>query len=245
MTDHIRRAHDAGRQHYGAPRVHKSLIQNGIQIGLGRVARLMRKAGIQGTCSRLQCSHGGTKLRKYFAKPSNLRIDHPVTGLNQTWCMDVTYLRVGHLWHYLATIIDVHSRRVIAYRLGPDRTAGLTSQTFVQAVQARRPPAGLILHTDRGIEFLANEFQQTLNLYNARHSANRPWRMNDNAHIETFFHSLKSEGLFGIIFTPTEQLMQAVDSYICFYNTWRLHSSIGYLSPIHFELTCQAKNLPN
>jgi putative transposase len=133
--------------------------------------------------------------------------------------------------------MDKHSRRIIGWSLSPQRDAALTVDAFQHAWRTRKPEAGLIFHSDRGIEYASHQFRQRLLSRGVVQSMNRPGRMNDNAHIESFFHSMKTEQLYGLTHPNDEALRNSVLSYIQFYNQQRLHSSIGYHSPANFERT--------
>ena len=147
----------------------------------------------------------------------------------------MTYLRVLGQWRYLAVVLDKFSRRLIGWSISRQRDANLTTDAMAHAMRNRKPEAGLVFHSDRGIEYAAWQYRQKLVRHGIVQSMNRPGKMNDNAHMESFFHSMKTEELNGLTFTTDDGLRNRLLSYIQFYNQQRLHSSIGYLSLAVFE----------
>ena len=131
--------------------------------------------------------------------------------------------------------MDRYSRRILGWATSARRDVALTLKAFNRAVRTRQPPAGLIFHTDRGIEYAAYAFRERLSELGVVQSMNRPQRMNDNAFMESFFHSMKSDIYHGIPLESEVQLQRRLQSYIPFYNQERLHSSLGYQTPIHRE----------
>jgi transposase InsO family protein len=234
LIEQVRQVHDSSRGYYGSPRVTGQLHREGVQVGRRRVARLMRLAGLQGRSARLY-RRPKVGQRAFFASvPHRLR-QAQLRAPNQVWVDDVTYLKVAGQWRYLATVMDRHSRRIVGWSLGRRRDAALTSRALRQSARNRSPAPGLVFHSDRGVEYTAFEYRQQLQSLGILQSMNRPGKMNDNAHIESFFHSMKAEELYGKTFTDDEQLRRALSSYIAFYNQQRLHSALRYLPPAVFE----------
>lgn len=234
LIEQVRQIHQRSRGFYGSPRVVGQLRREGVSIGRRRVARLMREARLQGRSARLY-RRSKVGQRAFFAGVPNQQRALHVRAPNQLWVGDVTYLRVAGQWRYLAAVMDRHSRRIVGWSVSVRRDAALTSGALRRSMRNRHPAAGLIFHSDRGIEYAAFEFRDQLARRGIVQSMNRPGQMNDNAHMESFFHSLKAEQFHGMKFDNDEQLRQALRSYIAFYNQQRIHSSLRYLPPATFE----------
>jgi transposase InsO family protein len=226
--------HERSRGYYGSPRVTGQLCLDGHHVGRRRVARLMRLAGLQGRSARLY-RHSKVLQRAFYASVPHRLAGKPVQAPNQVWHGDVTYLKVAGKWRYMAAVMDRHSRRIVGWSLGRRRDASLTARALRQSARNRDPAPGLTFHSDRGVEYAAFEFRRQLARLGMLQSMNRAGKMNDNAHMESFFHSLKCEELYGKTFNTEEELRQVLSSYIAFYNHQRLHSSLCYLPPALFE----------
>lgn len=227
--------HDVSRGVYGSPRIHKVLQSDAIRVGKKRVARLMRLHNIQGRVVKVTRRQPG--LHQFYARGENLRAGAvEPQAINREWVADITYLKPGKHWLYLATVMDVCSRRIVAWSLGRNKTVELTLGVLKRAISTRKPAPGLIFHTDRGIEYLSPRIRHELERHGIRPSANRPGRCTDNAHMESFFHTLKGELIRGSTFTNDKELRYALNSYInSFYNHRRLHSGINYQAPAQYE----------
>jgi putative transposase len=236
LLQQVRDVHARSRGFYGSPRVTEQLRLDGVCVGKRRIARLMRLAGLQGRSARLY-RQSKVAQRAFFASVP-FRADSALPhALNQVWVGDVTYLRVAGQWRYLAVVMDRHSRRILGWSLGPRRDAALTSRALRHAARNRADgaSAGVLFHSDRGVEYAAFEFRTQLAKLGMLQSMNRAGKMNDNAHMESFFHSMKTEDLYGRKFRTDIQLRHTLSSYIAFYNQQRLHSSLCYLPPVAFE----------
>lgn len=174
-------------------------------------------------------------LQRFFAGTRNEQLEIELQAPNQVWVGDITYLKVAGIYRYLAVVMDKYSRRIVGWAYGKRKDVALTLKALNRAVRYRRPLRGLIFHTDRGIEYAAGAFKERLLELGITPSMNRPGKINDNAYIESFFHSMKSEIVHGLTFTEDREIVQAVRAYVPFYNDTRLHSSLNYVPPATYE----------
>jgi transposase InsO family protein len=235
LRHHIKRISDENEGRYGSPRIWKALLKQGFQVSRKRVARLMQEIGLVARVTKVTYRAPG--LRRFLASGENLRPDGAVPGKkNSVWVADVTYLKVKKQWHYLSVIMDLYSRRVVGWSLDTKRTTEVTRRTLLNAIRKRGVTQGLMLHTDRGVEYRGAEYQKELRNQGIVHSLSRPGKCTDNAHMESFFHSMKAELIRSTTFHSAEDLKYALARYINdYYNRKRLHSGIGYCSPMEYE----------
>ena len=223
------------RGRYGSPRIFKKLVKQGVKVGRKRIERLMRETGLKGRVVRVTRRQPGLKRFKARGENLLLKMSKP-TAINQVWVADVTYLKVSGKWQYLATVMDLYSRRILGWSLSSTRTTELTRSALTYALKKRGYPRGVLFHTDHGNEYTGGEFQKLLKDNEFRHSMNRPGHCTDNAFMESFFHSLKAELIRGVTWSKVAELRRALSTYINrFYNTVRLHSGLDYESPIEYE----------
>jgi len=227
--------HRESRGTYGSPRIHEALRQQGIAIGKKRVERLMQDQRLQGRVVTVTRRQPG--LKRFIERGDNLRLNKASPdNINRVWVADITYIKVRDTYKYLSVIMDLYSRRILSWSLTATRTTEDTAKVLKRAIRERQPDEGLIFHTDRGIEFTGKGFRNILKKHKMKPSVNRLGYCTDNGHMESYFHSLKAELIRGRKFNTMDELRYALNSYINhFYNKKRLHSGIGYYSPIEYE----------
>ena len=227
--------HRDNRGAYGSPRIHQALKQQGVSVGKKRVERLMQQQGLQGRVVQVTRRQPG--LKRFIERGENLRLNEASPKeINRVWVSDITYIKVRDTYRYLTVIMDLYSRRILSWSLTETRTTTDTVIVLKRAIKERQPDEGLIFHTDRGIEFTGKIFRQELEKHKMRPSVNRLGHCTDNGHMESYFHSLKAELIRGRKFNTMKELRYALNSYINhFYNKKRLHSGIGYNSPMDYE----------
>lgn len=236
LMTHIRACYQASRGRYGSPRIHQDLRAHGLRVGRHRVARLMR---LHGLCS---VSRRRAWRRPAMAAPAMvvanaLRRQFVATRPNQKWAGDITYVPTRQGWLYVAVLMDLYSRRIVGWAMDDQATTTLTLRALEMALQQRAVPVGLLHHSDRGSQYGAVAYQQRLAARGIQCSMSRPGNCWDNAVVESFFATLKTELLVNAHPYPTRQdVRTAIFEYVeGFYNRARRHSTLGYLSPGEFE----------
>jgi transposase InsO family protein len=231
----IRAEHEKSRGTYGAPRIHAALKKRGEVCGLHRVERLMQEAGIR------------SKVRRKYKKTTDSNHPHPVapnlldqnftvSGPNQVWVSDITYIWTEEGWLYLASTMDLYSRKIVGWAMSALMTASLVVDALVMAIDGRSPPPGMLHHSDRGVQYAAHAFQGLLEHHGITCSMSRKGNCYDNAVKESFFHTLKTELCDHEHYQTRAQARSSVFEFIeVFYNRTRLHSTLDYCSPMEFE----------
>lgn len=218
---------------YGSPRLHQALATQGFRISRRRVERLMRVGGLRARVVRVYRRKAGT--HRWFNQHPNRVQRTLATRRDQIWVGDVTYLPVGGRWWFLVTVLDQYSRRVLSWRLGSVRDARFTRAAIAAAIRRRGPERGLIFHSDRGSEFLGSALRDHLEKHGVYQSVTRGGAPDENAHMESFFHSLKADVIHGQRFESVRDLRRELHRYVSYYNRKRLHSALSYQSPVDYE----------
>ena len=236
LTDKIRAIHDASRGVYGSPRIHAELrLEHGIRVGRKRVARLMTAAGIAGVRPRKRWR---TTIRIPGITPATdlVERDFNPSRPNVLWVADITYLRTGEGWLYLAAVQDAYSRQIVGWSMATHTRASLVVDALKMALGRRRPPPGLIHHSDQGGQYVSLAFGRTAREAGIAVSMGSRGDAYDNAVAETFFATLKKELVNRRSWPSRLELQSAVFEYIeAFYNRQRRHSTLNMLSPVTYE----------
>ncbi len=233
LTQVIRAVHAESEGTYGSPRIHAELNEEGIRCGRAKVARLMRKTGLKG-CPKRRFK---VTTRSGLARAENLLDqDFSAEMPNQRWASDITYIWTGQGWLYLAVVMDLYSRRIIGWSMSRRNNRHLVLNALTMALGHRRPAATLIHHSDRGVQYLSDDFQDLLKQHGITCSMSERGSCYDNAVVESFFASLKRERIKRKKYKTRDQARADVFDYIeRFYNRQRRHGYVGNISPVEFE----------
>ena len=232
----VRASFVASDRTYGARRVWRDVLADGVTCGLHRVERLMRSQALRARPRRRGLpKDGGERLASVVA-PNVLDRQFTAAQPNQRWIADFTYIWTAEGWLYAAAVIDLFSRRVVGWSMKAEMTAQLVTDALVMAIWRRGKPDALLHHSDQGSQYTSQHFQELLADNGIVCSMSRSGNVWDNAAMESFFSSLKTERIRGKTYRTRDAARADVFDYIeRFYNTVRRHSTIGYLSPVEFE----------
>ena len=236
LLEEIRSEFATSRRTYGSPRIQASLRRKGVACGRHRVARLMRREGI--SPPKRHKWHPVTTQRQagVIPAPNRLNQDFSASAANQKWVSDFTYIDTAEGWLFLATVLDLYSRKVVGWAMSEQMNAALVEMAFRMAVQGRQPAENLLHHSDQGSQYTSAAYQSSLSSANIQVSMSRVGNCYDNAVAESFFGTLKAECVIGQ-FASRALAHTTIFEYIeVWYNRQRLHSTLGYLSPAEFEL---------
>jgi len=231
LTEKIKDAFEESGGTYGSPRIYQVMRNLGLMCSKNRVARLMAGAGLQAKQARRFRST--TKRNKaHRAAPNLLNRDFVAERPNQKWLADITYIPTLEGWLYVAAVLDLFSRKIIGWAMSDRMTTDLTLAALTMAIRQRRPGADLIDHSDQGSQYTDSRYQAVLKAHKVQASMNGVATWYDNAPMESFFGTLKSEHVYHCIYQTRDEARPDLFYYIeGFYNRRRLHSSLGYLSP--------------
>jgi putative transposase len=236
ILEEIRRIRRGKKRCYGSPRVHRELLDRGFCCSRKRVERLMRENGIR------------ARFKKKFRRTTDSKHDYPVAPnllkrcfeINEpdrVWVSDITYIYTDEGWLYLATVMDLYSRRIVGWSMNERMTERLVIDALEMAVGARRPAPGLLHHSDRGSQYAGRKYQEKLKKHGMLCSMSRKGDCWDNAVMESFYRSLKVESDYSVKYKTRKEAKRDIFMYIeMFYNRIRRHSYLGYKSPEEYEM---------
>jgi putative transposase len=236
LIESIRSVHQLHRGVYGSPRVHRELRRQGVICSRKRVEKLMRQEQIR-----------SSRHRRFRVMTTDSSHDHPIAGnlldqqfqqekIDQVWVTDITYITTNEGWLYLASVMDLCSRKIVGWATADHLRAELVTEALEKAIKTRRPKAGLLHHSDRGVQYACRDYQALLERHEMTSSMSRGGNCYDNAAMESFFKTFKSELVYQEHYATRKEANESIYPYIeLFYNRQRLHSSLGYRSPAEYE----------
>lgn len=232
----IKNLFDYHKKRYGAVRIRKELLKEGVEVSLKKVNKIMKENSL--VClhtKRFKVATTNSKHRLGISE-NKLNREFCVSAPNQVWVADITYIQTINGWVYLAVILDLFNRKIVGYETSTEIDAKLVIKALDKALQRYRPSQGLLFHSDRGVQFASGDFRKELSKASFIQSMSRKGNCWDNAPAESFFATLKKELIYPIGICTKFQVERELFEYIeAYYNTIRLHSSLGYLSPLEFE----------
>ncbi len=233
----IKSIHERSRCIYGSPRIHAELKKEGMICSRRRIAKIMRENGIQAKTYKLWKKIAVAKTHQEIA-PNYVNQNFTVDTPNKTWVSDISYIATREGWLYLAVVLDLFSRKIVGFSMSSRMQTDLIKRALQQAIINRNPERGLIHHSDRGSQYTSADFKRKIDQHEMILSMSGKGNCYDNAVVESFFHSLKTEHTNFCKFKTKEEAMDSLFEYIeIFYNKKRSHSTLGYLSPQEFETT--------
>lgn len=233
----IRQVHQDSSGRYGSPRVHAALRRQGRSASLGRIERTMRRHGIRAITAKPRRVRTTDSRHDLPIAPNLVARDFTAEAPNRVWLGDITYIPTAEGWLYLAAVMDLFSRKIVGWAMRDHMQVELASAALTMAIRERRPQAGLICHTDRGVQYASHAYRSTLMEAGMTASMSRRADCYDNAPMESFFHTLKTELVHHRNYKTRTEAQRDIFSFIeGFYNRTRLHSALGYIPPIEMEL---------
>ena len=237
LLEDIQQIHSDNRGRYGSPRIHVELKAQGHGVSRGRVERLMRRHGIHAIMARPRRARTTDSRHDHPIAPNLIKRDFTAAAPNLVWLADITYIDTDHGWLYLAAILDLYSRKIVGWAMGERNDTVLVLKALAMALLHRNPPAKLLFHSDRGVQYASGDYRQALNQAGLVASMSRRGNCYDNATMESFWSTLKLELVYRQSFDTRAAARTQIFDYIeTFYNRHRTHSALDYHSPVDFEL---------
>ena len=238
LVKQIRQVHRDSRCTYGSPRITVELKESGVNVCENTVAKYMREDGVVVKPQRRFVPRTTDSAHPHPIAPNRLDRDFKAMAPNQKWACDLTYVFIEEGWLYLSVVIDLFSRRVVGWSMSDDLRAAGVAEALEMAIARRQPRAGLLHHSDRGVQYACDLYRTLLSEHGIQCSMSRPGNCYDNACVESFFGTLKSELVDRLdehYRTRAEARSSLFEWIECWYNRRRRHSSLGYMSPEAFE----------
>jgi transposase InsO family protein len=236
LVKQIRQVHHDSRGTYGSPRVTPELKDQGISVCENTVARYMREEGLCVKPRRRFVPRTTDSDHDHPVAPNRLDRDFTAGAPDQKWACDLTYIFTDQGWLYLSVVIDLFSRKVVGWSMSDDLKAHGVAEALQMAIARRKPGAGLLHHSDRGVQYACELYRQLLAEHDIECSMSRPGNCYDNAVAESFFGTFKTELVNRVRYRTREEARASIFEWIeCWYNRRRRHSSLGYMSPEAFE----------
>lgn len=232
----IKEIHKENREVYGSPRIHRQLKKDGVKCSRVRAARLMRANKIQAKMRKKWKASDKRCVDPARIAPNIIDQDFDAVAPNTKWVSDITYVWTEEGWLYLATVMDLFSRKIVGLGMGDQIDTSLIKRALAQATRHRGPKPGLVLHSDRGSQYTSSEYKVITEIQGFRLSMSAKGYCYDNAAMESFYHTLKTEHVYFHKYLTQEEAAQSIFEYIeVFYNRQRMHSTLDYQSPEEFE----------
>ena len=233
LLEHIQKIHTESRKLYGSPRITAELHEEGYRCGKNRVARIMKKHSIRADMKKRRFRRT-TDSRHEYALAANLLVERRQT--EGVWASDITFVPTAEGWLYVAAVMNVESRKIIGLSMKRHLSQDITSDALKEAVTRQKPSEGLIHHSDRGRQYASYVYQDLLKEYGLTASMSRKGNCYDNAYMESFFGTLKTELVHGERYRSRLEARLSIFEYVeVFYNRKRRHSALGYRSPEEYE----------
>ncbi len=237
LMEAIKEVHQGFRRAYGAPRLYHILRKKGFICSVRRITRLMRELGIKASSTGLYAWRPG-QHEFYSSTGNQLAKQEPATNIGVQWAGDFTYIRTEAGWLYHAVVMDLYSRRIVGWSFSRIRNSELTKSALKMALGRCKPSSGCIFHSDQGVEYAAHEYRDLVESAGMVRSMSRKGTPIDNARVESFFHTMKTEMVHHHSFATSIEAVGHIIEYIEFYNRERLHSGLNYQSPEDYEKIC-------